>query len=58
MCRPVTCNTCGKTTWAGCGDHVDQVKATGPADQWCGGHGDPVQPTVQPGSGLLKIFGR
>ncbi|CAM2923302.1 hypothetical protein ACSL103130_07195 [Actinomyces slackii] len=25
MCRPVTCRTCGKTTWAGCGQHVDQV---------------------------------
>ena len=27
MCRPVRCNVCGKTTWAGCGEHVDQVKA-------------------------------
>ncbi len=25
MCRPATCKTCGKTTWAGCGQHVDQV---------------------------------
>lgn len=23
MCRPVTCKTCGKTTWAGCGQHSD-----------------------------------
>ena len=58
MCRPVTCNTCGKTTWAGCGDHIDQVKAIVPADQWCGGHGDPVQPTVKPDSGLFKIVRR
>ncbi|HEY3337528.1 MAG TPA: hypothetical protein VGK18_03420 [Propionicimonas sp.] len=58
MCRPVTCSTCGKTTWAGCGDHVAQVKATVPADQWCGGHGDAVEPTVKAGSGLFKIFGR
>lgn len=35
MCRPVTCNKCGKTTWAGCGQHVDQVKASVPANQWC-----------------------
>ena len=28
MCRPVKCKTCGKTTWAGCGQHVDQVKAS------------------------------
>ncbi len=39
MCRPVTCKTCGKTTWAGCGQHVAQVRATVPAHDWCpGGH--------------------
>ncbi|WOQ16852.1 hypothetical protein [Raineyella sp. W15-4] len=35
MCRPVTCSSCGKTTWAGCGQHVAQVKASVPAGQWC-----------------------
>jgi hypothetical protein len=24
MCRAATCKKCGKTTWAGCGQHVDQ----------------------------------
>lgn len=38
MCRPVTCKTCGKTTWAGCGQHVSEVKARVPASQWCAGH--------------------
>ncbi|GHD06158.1 hypothetical protein [Zhihengliuella salsuginis] len=38
MCRAVSCKTCGKTTWAGCGQHVDSVKATVPAGRWCGGH--------------------
>lgn len=38
MCRPVDCKVCGKTTWAGCGEHVDSVKAQVPADQWCNGH--------------------
>ncbi|HOA89995.1 hypothetical protein [Propioniciclava tarda] len=38
MCRPVKCVTCGKTTWAGCGAHVEQVKAMVPANDWCGGH--------------------
>ena len=38
MCRAVTCKTCGKTTWAGCGQHVASVKATVPNGQWCGGH--------------------
>lgn len=38
MCYAVTCKQCGKTTWAGCGQHVDGVKRGVPADQWCGGH--------------------
>lgn len=38
MCRPTTCKTCQKTTWAGCGNHVAQVKAGVPAGQWCPGH--------------------
>lgn len=25
MCRAIACKKCGKTTWAGCGNHVDQV---------------------------------
>ncbi|QWW20004.1 hypothetical protein I6B53_02510 [Schaalia sp. 19OD2882] len=37
MCRAVTCKVCGKTTWAGCGRHVDAVKAGVPSGQWCGG---------------------
>lgn len=38
MCRAVTCKTCGKTTWAGCGQHVDQVLRRVPASQRCPGH--------------------
>ncbi|MBN9612503.1 MAG: hypothetical protein J0H64_03400 [Actinobacteria bacterium] len=37
MCRAVTCRTCNKTTWAGCGQHVALVKAGVPASQWCNG---------------------
>ncbi|QRY62064.1 hypothetical protein JVX90_16945 [Gordonia sp. PDNC005] len=37
MCRPSRCRTCGKTTWAGCGSHIAQVKASVPADRWCAG---------------------
>src|SRR5271163_1855209 len=40
MCYAVWCRICGKTTWAGCGLHVDAVKRTVPATQWCGGHPD------------------
>ena len=45
MCSPVRCRTCGKITWAGCGDHVDQVRAMVPPELWCPGHEgeDPAQ---------------
>lgn len=35
MCRSVTCRRCGKTTWAGCGMHVDQVMRGVARDQRC-----------------------
>jgi hypothetical protein len=38
MCRAVKCRVCGKTTWSGCGMHVDAVKRGVPAGQWCAGH--------------------
>ncbi|ORB57140.1 hypothetical protein BST42_01665 [Mycolicibacterium rhodesiae] len=38
MCRAVKCRVCGKTTWAGCGMHVDAVRRGVPAGQWCSGH--------------------
>ncbi len=25
MCTTTTCRSCGKTTWSGCGRHVDAV---------------------------------
>lgn len=57
MCYPVNCETCGKTTWNGCGQHVDEVRRAVPAAQWCGGHEASAQPA--PSTGLLgRIFGR
>ena len=54
MCRPTTCRTCKKITWAGCGQHIAQVKATVPADQWCPGH-----PRAERQRGFLnRLFGR
>lgn len=56
MCRAVTCKTCGKTTWAGCGQHVEQVRRGVPAAQWCDGHA--AAPGEQSGGFFAKIFGR
>ena len=38
MCRQVTCKTCGKASWAGCGMHVEQVLGHLSADQRCECH--------------------
>lgn len=37
MCSAVKCQTCGKTTWKGCGEHIDSVKREVPAAEWCDG---------------------
>ena len=56
MCRPTACKTCGKTTWAGCGQHVDSVKAAVPAAQWCPGHASEAKSPG--GSWLSRILGK
>ena len=35
MCSPARCSSCGKITYSGCGRHVDALKASVPAGQWC-----------------------
>jgi hypothetical protein len=56
MCRAVTCRKCGKTTWAGCGQHVSQVMAGVPASRRCAGHAN--DPAASGGGWLRKLFGR
>ncbi|HEY8911978.1 hypothetical protein [Lacisediminihabitans sp.] len=38
MCQAVTCSECGKVTWAGCGQHVDEVMRNVPIAERCPGH--------------------
>jgi hypothetical protein len=54
MCRPTTCRTCKKTTWAGCGQHIPQVRALVPAGQWCPGHPG----SERQGGWLGRLLGR
>lgn len=35
MCYPVICPRCRKTTWDGCGQHVDEVMADVPPADRC-----------------------
>lgn len=58
MCRRATCRVCGKTTWAGCGQHVDQVMGSVPAADRCPGHAQRRQATDKPRSVLTRLFGR
>ncbi len=56
MCRPTTCSTCGKTTWAGCGQHVDQVMRNVPKGDRCPGH--PVEEQIKSPSFFSRFLGR
>ena len=49
MCRQVTCRRCGKATWAGCGQHVNQVMAGVPKSKRCD---CPPQPSL-----VDRLFG-
>lgn len=56
MCRAVSCRECGKTTWAGCGEHVDAVlKDVRPADR-CPGH--PKEPRTTGGGFFARLLRR
>ncbi|GAA3220696.1 hypothetical protein GCM10010488_21130 [Oerskovia jenensis] len=57
MCRAVTCKKCGKTTWAGCGQHVDQVLRGVPRADRCEGHAAEAKAPAQ-GSFLSRLFKR
>lgn len=35
MCSPIRGSNCGKTTWSGCGQHVDEVMADVPVTERC-----------------------
>ena len=53
MCYAVTCKKCGKKSWAGCGQHVDQVMRGVPKADRCQGH--EAEPRT---SFLARLFGR
>jgi len=35
MCSAVRCNKCGKVTWSGCGQHIEEALSGVPVDQRC-----------------------
>lgn len=59
MCRTVNCKNCNKTTWAGCGNHVDAVMANvSRADRCSCDRNAPKNTTPAPGGFFARLFGR
>lgn len=57
MCQPATCKSCSKTTWRGCGQHVDQVMANVPKSQQCTCTPD-TTPGAKPQGFFARLFGK
>ena len=58
MCRAISCRVCGKTTWAGCGQHVDQVMAGVARADRCPGHSKAETAAASKPSFLDRMLGR
>ena len=60
MCRATKCRVCGKTSWAGCGQHVAEVRRSVAASEWCNGkHPQHEIAEAQSARGFLaRLFGR
>ncbi len=56
MCYPVQCPKCGKTTWGGCGMHVDAVMKRVPKDKQCTCETNAPKPSGA--SAFGRLFGR
>ncbi len=58
MCRPVQCKVCSKTTWAGCGQHIPEVRRSVPARDWCNGKHTQAEIDAAKKPGILaRLFG-
>jgi hypothetical protein len=56
MCSPATCRTCGKATYTGCGQHVEQVLRNVAKNDRCA---CPPSQRSASGTGLLsRLFSR
>jgi hypothetical protein len=59
MCARTTCRSCGKPTWSGCGQHVEQALRGVPKADRCQGHARTAAQPDAPKSGgfLSRLFG-
>lgn len=58
MCRAVKCRSCGKSTWAGCGNHVQEVMRNIPKSDRCTCDRNAPKPKPENAGWLAKLFGR
>ncbi len=58
MCQRVTCPTCGKPGFVGCGRHVEQVLADVPAAERCKCRERPESPATQGGPPSRSLWKR
>ncbi len=58
MCRAVKCRSCGKSTWAGCGNHVQDVMRNIPRSDRCTCDRNAPAPKAEGAGWLAKLFGR
>ena len=56
MCRATKCKICNKTTWAGCGNHIDSVMRNVAESDKCKCQRD--QSNKNSHGFLSKIFGK
>ncbi|MFN0283421.1 MAG: hypothetical protein ACKVZ6_15805 [Kineosporiaceae bacterium] len=57
MCRSATCRACGKASWKGCGQHVEQVLRSVPRNQRCSCTAE-VKAAASGQSLFARLFGR
>jgi hypothetical protein len=58
MCRRVTCETCNKPTFAGCGMHVEQVLGDVQPEERCRCREEAKERRAAEPSIFRRIFGR
>ncbi|OJV29498.1 MAG: hypothetical protein BGO26_14310 [Actinobacteria bacterium 69-20] len=59
MCHAVRCKMCSKTTWAGCGNHIELALAGVPKSERCRGHSAAEIAQYRSENSVFKrLFGR
>jgi len=58
MCHQITCATCNKPTWEGCGEHIEYALTGVPVTERCTCPREQVKAASNTKSPLDRILGR